>query len=977
MIRKKYPSMPALSFFSLLFLKIIFFEMGMAKNSTSIIPVKVGVVLDFDNDLDGKIGLSCINMSLSDFYDTHGDYKTRLVPITRDSKNDVAGAAAAALDLIKNVEVQAIIGPTTSMQANFVIELGEKAQVPIISFSASSPSLTSIRSTFFFRATQNDSTQVNAISALVQAFGWREAVPIYIDNEYGQGVIPYLTDALQAVDARVPYRSVISPSATDDQIVSELYKLMTMQTRVFIVHMFPSLGARVFAKAKEIGMVSEGYVWIMTDGLTAEFFSSPNAYITNTMQGALGVKPYVPITKDLETFRIRWKRKFQQDNPDIVDAELNIFGLWAYDAATAFALAVEKAGTANLGFQKANVSSNSSTDLATLGVSLNGPNLVQALSNITFKGLTGEYLFDNGQLQSSAFQIINVDGNGRREIGFWTSTEGIVKTLNSTNTMTAYSGSNSDLSTVIWPGDTTSVPKGWEIPTNGKKLRIGVPVKDGFNEFVRVTRDPSSNTTTFTGYSIDVFEAVVKALPYALPHEYIPFAKSDGEPAGTYNDLINQVYLKKFDAVVGDTTIIFNRSRYVDFTLPYTESGVSMIVPIVDTNSKNAWVFLKPLTWDLWVTSFCFFIFIGFVIWVLEHRINEDFRGPASHQAGTSFWFSFSTMVFAQRETVVSNLSRAVVIIWCFVVLILTQSYAASLASLLTVQQLRPTVTDVHELIKKGEYVGYREGSFVKGILLDQLGFDESKLIVYITTEQWDDLLSKGSGNGGIAAAFDEVPYTRLFLSKNCYKYAMIDPTFKTDGFGFVFPKGSPLVPDISRAILNVTEGDKMKQIEDAWFGKKGSCPDSSTSVSSNILSLKSFWGLFLIAGLAAFLALVIFIAMFVYRERRDLRPSDPTASTWDRTKNFFRIFIQRDSTSQTSRQMELTDRNGISLPSMGVPSPAAFSVHRQFPEDPSSTDYDYSPNRQAPQEVVIHIDQPTNQNQERPTALEMNPENN
>ncbi|KAG6739156.1 hypothetical protein POTOM_056742 [Populus tomentosa] len=876
-MKKRYPSKPALSFFSLLFLTIFFFEMGMAKNSTSIIPVKVGVVLDLDNDLDGKIGLSCINMSLSDFYDTHGDYKTRLVLITRDSKDDVAAAAAAALDLIKNVEVQAIIGPTTSRQANFVIELGEKAQVPIISFSASSPSLTSIRSPFFFRATQNDSTQVNAISALVQAFGWREAVPIYIDNEYGQGVIPYLTDALQAVDARVPYRSVISPSATDDQIVSELYKLMTMQTRVFIVHMFPSLGARVFAKAKEIGMVSEGYVWIMTDGLTAEFFSSPNASVTNTMQGALGLTPYVPRTKDLETFRVRWKRKFQQDNPDIVDAELNIFGLRAYDAATALALAVEKAGTANLGFQKANVSSNSSTDLATVGVSLNGPNLVQALSNITFKGLTGEYLFDNGQLQSSAFQIINVNGNGGREIGFWTSTEGIVKTLNSTNNMTASSGSNSDLSTVIWPGDPTSVPKGWEIPTNGKKLRIGVPVKDGFREFVKVTRDPSSNTTTVAGYSVDVFNAVVKALPYALAYEYIPFAKPDGEPAGTYNDLIYQVHLKNFDAVVGDTTIIFNRSQYVDFTLPYTESGVSMIVPIVDNNSKNAWVFLRPLTWDLWVT----------------------------------------------RETVVSNLSRAVVIIWCFVVLILTQSYTASLTSLLTVQQLRPTVTDVHELIKKGEYVGYQKGSFVQGILLD-LGFDESKLIMYNSTEHWDDLLSKGSGNGGIAAAFDEVPFTRLFLSKYCSKYAVIDPTFKTDGFGFAFPKGSPLVPDVSRAVLNMTEGDKMKEIENAWFGKQSNCPDSSNSVTSNSLSLKSFWGLFLITGVASLLALIIFMVMFVYKERKVLRPLNSRISIGSKVRNFFRIFIQRDLKSHTFRKSGLNDRNGSSLPSMGAPSPSA-----------------------------------------------------
>ena len=241
-----------------------------------------------------------------------------------------------------------------------------------------------------------------------------------------------------------------------------------------------------------------------------------------------------------------------------------------------------------------------------------------------------------------------------------------------------------------------------------------------------------------------------------------------------------------------------------------------MIVPIADNNSKNAWVFMKPLTWDLWVTSFLFFVFIGFVVWVLEHRINEDFRGSASDQAGTSFWFSFSTMVFAQRnlpslvnstsavvlalhiyknqidfmfiftgERMVSNLSRAVIIIWCFVVLILTQSYTASLTSLLTVEQLQPTVTDVRELIKKGEYVGYQEGSFVLGLLLD-LGFDKSKLMAYSSAEECHHLFSKGSGNGGIAAAFDELAFLKLIMSGYCSRYTMIDPKFKTGGFGFV-----------------------------------------------------------------------------------------------------------------------------------------------------------------------------------------------
>ena len=131
----------------------------------------------------------------------------------------------------------------------------------------------------------------------------------------------------------------------------------------------------------------------------------------------------------------------------------------------------------------------------------------------------------------------------------------------------------------------------------------------------------------------------------------------------------------------------------------------------------------------------------------------------------------------------VSNLSRVVVIIWCFVVLILTQSYTASLSSLLTVQQLK--VTDVNELVKKGEYVGYQKGSFVLGILLG-LGFDKSKILAYNSPEECHELFSKGSGNGGIAAAFDEIPYIRLLMPEYRSKYTVIDLSFKMGGFGFV-----------------------------------------------------------------------------------------------------------------------------------------------------------------------------------------------
>ncbi|RZR93608.1 hypothetical protein BHM03_00022132 [Ensete ventricosum] len=165
--------------------------------------------------------------------------------------------------------------------------------------------------------------------------------------------------------------------------------------------------------------------------------------------------------------------------------------------------------------------------------------------------------------------------------------------------------------------------------------------------------------------------------------------------------------------------------------MPYTESGVSMIVPVEGDKSKNMWIFLEPLTIDLWLGSLAFFVFTGFVVWVIEHRENEEFAGKPMDQFGIIFYFSFSILVF---------------------------------------------------------------------------------------------------------------------------------------------PRGSPLVPDISRAILNITEGERMTEIQKAWFGDPTSCPNQSKNFASSSLAFRSFGGLFLITGVVSVLALLIFLARFIYTEWDELK---------------------------------------------------------------------------------------------------------
>jgi ionotropic glutamate receptor len=790
--------------------------------------VNVGVIVDLDTPV-GNLSYSSMLKSLSDFYTIHHNYSTRISLHLKDSKSDSVQAASAAIQLLKNEQVHAIVGPLRSTQADFVIDIGNACKVPVISL-ARSAALSPESNPYFIRASQCSSFQARAIAALVGSFDWRQVVLIYEDNEYGSGVIPYLTDALLEVNALVKHRVVISPNSDDNEILKQLYKLMTMQTRVFVVNILPSLASRFFAKAKEVGMMRKDYAWILTDTLTSLLSSNLSDYIRD-IEGVLGVRPEVP--------------------PPSSGLAANVFGVWAYDTIFALGMAVESSARLPLQqhFNKPLNDSLSESVIAHIGTSEIGPKLLPFLRNITFKGLSGD--FRNGELQPSNYQIINfIQENHYPEIGLWIPGNlDHKKPLLHTN--------------VTWPEKSTVVPRGWEIPTGERKLKIGVPVKSGFGEFVKVITDPKTNQTIATGYCIEVFKQVIDSLPYAVPYEFVPFY----DPI--YDDLIQQVYHGKIDAAVGDITIVANRSEYVDFTLPFTESGVSMVVPIRKDERKNAWIFMKPLTRELWITTASFFIFTGFAVWVLEHRVNKEFRGPPHKQVGMIFWFSFSTLVFSHKEKVISNLSRFVVIVWVFVVLILTSSYTASLTSMLTVQQLEPTITDINDLIISGDYVGYQSCSFMDELLM-HMNFSDLKLKGYNTSSEYHEALSKGARNGGVAAIVDELPYLRLFLSEHCGNYTLVGPTYQIAGFGFAFPKGSLLVPDVSRAILQVSQGGRMEKISQQLLQSEPNC-SGGAKITSNRLALDSFAGVFIIAAVTSASALLIYLLIFLSDNRRIL----------------------------------------------------------------------------------------------------------
>jgi hypothetical protein len=107
-----------------------------------------------------------------------------------------------------------------------------------------------------------------------------------------------------------------------------------------------------------------------------------------------------------------------------------------------------------------------------------------------------------------------------------------------------------------------------------------------------------------------------------------------------------------YDAAVGDVTITAERVAGTDFTMPYTQSGVSMLVLAEDEPNTVSWTFVKPLSPDLWFATIAFFFYTGFVLWMIELPTNQEYQGSKTRQCSTALYFIFSTLTFSHGQCI-------------------------------------------------------------------------------------------------------------------------------------------------------------------------------------------------------------------------------------------------------------------------------------------------------------------------------------
>ncbi|RVW42942.1 Glutamate receptor 2.7 [Vitis vinifera] len=743
----------------------------------------IGVIVDYGSRV-GKEEKVAMELAIDDFYKKTNQ---RLVLHSRDSQGDPLRARISAMDLIEKQQVQAIVGLHTWEEVSLVAEVGGHARIPILSLADSTPKWATDRWPFLVQASPSRYLQMNAVAAIVGSWQWRWITVIYEDTDSAAtDIIPCLADALKQVGSEIGYLLALPPFTVNSSspLSGELEGLKGRQSRVFVLHSSLSMAEHLFETANELGMMEEGYVWIITDR-TTNLIHSMNSAIISSMQGILGVRSYFSQSGPrFQDFYLRFREKFHSLYPKEGNHEPGIFALQAYDAVWSVALAMEKASSSKKGFIQP---------------------FLERIAISDFHGLNSRIQFNRRSLAPQRiFQIINVIGKSYRELGFWFEGSGFSKTTNEKST---YSRQLQVLGQVLWPGGPWSVPRGWSLPTSQKPLRIGVPQHGTFKQFVNVTYDGSHYSVT--GFSIEVFNATLEHLKYHLPYELIPYS-------GNYDSLVEQVHLKEFDAVVGDISIISKRWEHADFTHPTANLDC------------------------------------GCVVWLIERNHTSAFEGSILSQTATLLCMSFTTLFSLHGEKLHSNLSRLSMVVWLFVALVITQSYTANLSTLLTVQKLKPSVKSLKD---NNFVVGCSLRSFIPKYLEEVLGIDPKNIKDIRSFEEYPQAFRRGE----IAATFMESLYAEVFLAQYCKGFVTVGPTFRVGGLGFVFPKGSTILPDISEAVVKLYEKGEIMYLRNKLVHSQ-KCLEVEAEDDHSI-SPDSVWVLFLATGATSTVSLAIYVA--------------------------------------------------------------------------------------------------------------------
>lgn len=320
--------------------------------------------------------------------------------------------------------------------------------------------------------------------------------------------------------------------------------------------------------------------------------------------------------------------------------------------------------------------------------------------------------------------------------------------------------------------------------------------------FVQLPGSPVS------GYSIEIWHEVARRLGVDTQWRVL----SDLSDAQQLAALAQG----RADVAISALAVTTERDAVVDFTVPYYQSGLQVLVA-TDTEGEAWWASILALApgelLGLLGTGGAVVLVLAHLLWLVERRHNPAFQRGYLRGIGEGVWGLvevFANGSHGSPET--TRLVKRFVIgaMWLSGVVLIAQ-FTASITSALTVEQLRSGIGGPSDL--PGKTIATAPGTIAAEWL-------EARDLPFQPMTDIEEAHAKLL-RGEIDAVVYEAPQLRHWLASRGgrSRVALVGPVFRPEPYAIAVPLGSELRKRINHALLEMQADGTTEAIERRWFG--------------------------------------------------------------------------------------------------------------------------------------------------------------
>uniref|UniRef100_A0A3B5MPC2 Glutamate receptor n=1 Tax=Xiphophorus couchianus TaxID=32473 RepID=A0A3B5MPC2_9TELE len=388
-------------------------------------------------------------------------------------------------------------------------------------------------------------------------------------------------------------------------------------------------------------------------------------------------------------------------------------------------------------------------------------------------------------------------------------------------------------------------------PLSGTCMRNTVPCRKQIKTLNQTKETGIYIKRCCKGFCIDILKKIAKSVKFTYDLYLVTNGKHGKKINGTWNGMVGEVVLKNAHMAVGSLTINEERSEVIDFSVPFIETGISVMVSRSNgTVSPSAFLVIQMLPFfnkpclslsEPHGPSFT----IGKAIWLLWGLVFNN-SVPVQNPKGTT--------------------SKIMVSVWAFFAVIFLASYTANLAAFMIQEEYVDQVTGLSD--KKFQSPNkfsppFRFGTVPNGSTERNIRNNYPEMHTYMTAfhqRNVNEALQSLKAGKLDAFIYDAAVLNYMAGRDEGCKLVTIGSgyIFATTGYGIAIQKESGWKRHVDLAILQLFGDGEMEELESLWL--TGICHHEKNEVMSSQLDVDNMAGVFYMLGAAMALSLITFI---------------------------------------------------------------------------------------------------------------------